>query len=70
MLCSLKHFPAYHFYNFPVYSIYSFSSLWCHFWSFLQFIISIYKGLMLENMHDYWIMQTENQVVHTIKILT
>lgn len=39
--------------------------LWFHFWSFLQLIVSIYEGLTLENMHDYQIMQTEEQAVHS-----
>lgn len=39
--------------------------IWFHFWSFLQLIISIYKGLTLENIHDYWIMQRGKEAVHS-----
>lgn len=35
-----------------------------------SFIISIYKSLLPKNMHDYWIMQREKQVMNTIKILS
>lgn len=35
-----------------LYYVYSFSSLWFNLQSFLKFFISIYKGLMLENLCD------------------